>query len=1232
MSSDDNGPPDTGGAPAPASAPALDVTLPQALGHDNPASTGALPAPPSHIAFAPAAHSAWEEEGKHPGPMSPGGEHEHEPAGHIAFSPPAEGEEKPLQRPQGVSMRREMTQEQKELSAAGYAHLDEQHKAKGKGKAGKDVKEEEKQVDIHEHKYTPARIMDEFRTSISLPPAPAGASQGLTEAEAEARLKRDGPNVLTPPKKKSALRRFFDCLSSLFNILLIIAGVLEYILLGIDFTDNQANEYLGAILIGVAFINAGIEFYQLQKSEAILASFLAMIPPTCRVVRDGKLSSVPAASLVKGDVVLIRMGDKTPADLYIYNATDLKVDNSSLTGESEPQERRCVPEGSPSRTVEAENLAFNSTLIVSGEGYGVVLRTGDNTFIGQIASLTGGESGNRSPLAVEIDHFVLIISCIAIITAVIFFAIGIGSVYKGKAAQTVTFAVSVLVAWVPEGLPATVTLLLSIAAKRMASENVLVKDLQGVETLGALTLLATDKTGTLTRNQMTVTNIWTGLRMFSAFQSNNDDADTAPFDIKAPGMRDIVDIAILNSKIKFDRTDVPFDQREILGDATETGLTRFAGRNEPSYDKLREVHDKVFEIPFNSENKWALDIVKKDHANGALTIMMKGAPERVLVKCETYLASDGQALPMTDAIKKEYDDAYNYMASRGHRVIACAQMRLPGDRYPSDFQFSKQANNCPMEGYCFVGLVSLEDPPKHGVREAIGTLRSAGIKVMMVTGDHPKTAEAIARKINLIIGDTKESLSRRTGRPIEEIYADEVEAVVVYGDRIDSLQPHEWDEILNMKEIVFARTSPKHKLEIVKRAQSLGHIVGVTGDGVNDSPALKRADLGIAMNISGSDVSKEAANMILLDDNFASTVNGVREGRLIFANLKRSIQYTVSHSVPEVIPQLLYVVVPIPLPLSAILILVIGTQFQLISRLVTNSYADLGFELFAALSFAWDPPESDQIMRIQPRKPVTQNSILNRKKRALRRTKTLHYDHESGDPIPPSWGRKMLTYLQAPFTKNFWLDRFEKSDDEILVDGKLLSYAYLEVGVIEMLGALVAYFVVFYKAGFSPYDLRVAQAAGSSSNPVTYFQTSSPDFVNARGQTLSGAQQYDALAQAQSITYLSIYIAQCFNMFAVKAKFKFPFGKQVVTNYWNFAGIVAGACLAMFIIYTPPLHVVFGGSYHLSPLYWLIPAAFGCLVIAWSSLRVVVLRRGLEDATVKPIKGLAIPDNENIEH
>ncbi|KAJ7577471.1 aminophospholipid-transporting P-type ATPase [Mycena floridula] len=1122
-------------------------------------------------------------------------QNEEPPIRAIAFDDAGNVEEKPTGglRPKGVEMKRTITQEDRELAAAGYEHLEEK-----KAKAG--TKEADlTHVDIQEHRLSFPDLIKVLGTNIDT--KQPGSSAGLTAAEAKIRLDRDGPNMLTPPKKKSAFRKFLDRLFTMFNILLMLAGVLEYALLGVDFKANFQNTYLGGILIAVAFINAFIDYYQIQKSEAILASFLAMIPPSCRVVRDSTILSLPAAELVKGDVVLLRVGDKTPADLVIFAATDLKVDNSSLTGESEPQERLPLPNGSSDRPVEAENLAFNSTLVVNGDAWGVVVRTGDNTLIGQVANLTSGEDGNEAPLAVEIGQFVVMISIIAVIFAIIFFVVGITTVYHGKsgASSTLTFAVSILVAFVPEGLPSVVTLLLSIAAKRMAKENVLVKDLQGVETLGSLTLLATDKTGTLTRNQMTVTNLWSGGRMFSAFQSNNDDDATVEFSASQPGMSEMVDIAALNSRVKFDRTDVAFDKRAILGDATETGLTRFAGRClGAGYDDHQANFPKVFEVPFNSTNKWALVILNKPHDDGKLSSYMKGAPERVLAKCTTYL-KDGTVHPMTDEFREEYDQAYDYMASRGHRVIACAQSLLPGDKYPTDYTFSK--NDYPMTDYCFVGLVSLEDPPKHGVRQAIGTLRLAGIKVMMVTGDHPKTAEAIARKINLILGDTRETLAAKTGRSLEEVYDDEVNAVVVHGDDIDGLQGWQWDQIFNKDEIVFARTSPKHKLEIVKRAQALGHIVGVTGDGVNDSPALKKADLGIAMNISGSDVSKEAANMILLDDNFASTVKGVAEGRQIFVNLKRSIQYTLSHSTPEVVPQLLYVVVPIPLPLSAILILVI----------------DLGFELFVALSFAWDKPETeDGLMRMAPRKPVNERSVMSIKKKALRRTKTLRRDTETQQVIPPSRLSVMVSKIKTPFTRIFWEDALEGSDAEKLVDSKLLSYAYLEAGIIEMVGALVAYFVVFFKNGFTPTDLRKAQ------QEATFFTKSSPDFVNSRGSVLTASDQVDALAQAQSIVYLSVFIIQCFNVFAVKARFSFPFGRRAVGNKWNFAGILAGAALGIFVIYTPPLHVVFGGSFHLSPLYWLIPVGFGCLLLVWASLRVIFLRKSIDQARVKDINGL----------
>lgn len=278
---------------------------------------------------------------------------------------------------------------------------------------------------------------------------------------------------------------------------------------------------------------------------------------------------------------------------------------------------------------------------------------------------------------------------------------------------------------------------------------------------------------------------------------------------------------------------------------------------------------------------------------------------------------------------------------------------------------------------------------------------------------------------------------------------------------------------------------------------------------------------------------------------------------------------------------------------------------------------DLGFEIFAALSFAWDPPESSSsLMRLQPRKPVTKRSILSRKQKALRRTKTIRRDPETLEVVQPTKWDIFKSKLKKPFTREFWDDAWEQTEDETLVDVNLLSYSYLEAGIIETIAVLVAYFVVFYRRGFSPKELRVAQQAGN------YFTTTSPDFHNSRGWTITGPQQEDASAQAKSIVYLSVFICQCFNMFAVKAKFRAPFGKHVITNPRNFAGIFAGACLAMFIIYTPPLHSAFNGSYHTSPLYWLIPFGFGFVLLAWASIRVVISKRSLTNTLVKDIQGL----------
>ncbi|KAI0244812.1 hypothetical protein L0F63_001869 [Massospora cicadina] len=988
--------------------------------------------------------------------------------------------------------------------------------------------EKRKDVEITEHTMPLIEVCRMYNSDAN--PDKPGGSKGLSELNQSKAREVYGVNILTPAEKRSAFAQFAKCLLSLFNILLLVAGVLCFILLAIDPVNNFLNSYLGSILIIVAFINALVEFVQLRKSAAILD----LLPQHDPIPVPHRPRRRP--DLTPGDVVFVRMGDKVPADLLLFCAVDIKVDNSSLTGESEPQER--ITTNEHTNPLEATNLCFNGTLVVSGEGYGIVIRTGDKTMLGQIAGLTAGEEKNDTPLP----------DCIN---------------------ETLTFSIGVFLSWVPEGLPATVTMLLSIAAKHMAEQNVLVKDLAGVETLGAMTLLATDKTGTLTRNQMTVASLWCSLQLYSNLRDLNDPSN--PLKLDSPGVGELMRNSILNSKASFNRTDLPFNQREIIADATEAGLIRFAGQN-LDFDSIASCHPKVFEVPFNSTNKWALSINKVSHNDGDLTLYLKGAPERVLELCSSILV-DGRSIALTDEHKASFDMSYTHMADKGHRVLAFAQLQLNSKAYPSDYAFDKKARNYPTSGYTFVGLASLEDPPKHGVREAIGKCRAAGIRVIM----------AIGRKINLMVSDTKELVAKRTGRPIHTIEEHEFRAVVIHGERIDDLSDRDWDNIFEKDEIIFARTSPAHKLEIVKRAQSLGHIVGVTGDGVNDAPALKKADLGIAMNESGSDVSKEAAAMILLDDNFASTVRGIEEGRLIFANLKKSIKYTITHTLPEVVPQLLYIIVPIPVALSSILIVVI----------------DLGFEMFAALSLAWDVPETQAgLMKLPPRRPVTAASI-EQFRRHKRNELQDEVDPETGHRIESSRLTRFRFNLKRWVSREFWAERIEKKDGEVMIDWELLRWAWLEVGILEAAVALIAFFWVLNDHGITLRDSVLLQRGG-------FFSTNGGTYTSVNGTPFTLSARNEILAQGQSAYYLSVMIMQGFNLFAVKSRLTYPFGKHVFGNLKNFVGLFMGFALGILVVYCPPFNVVFVTSWHLSPGYFLIPVLGGCGLIAYASLRFFV--------------------------
>jgi sodium/potassium-transporting ATPase subunit alpha len=483
-------------------------------------------------------------------------------------------------------------------------------------------------------------------------------------------------------------------------------------------------------------MNSSIEFYQEFKSNEILSSFMSLVPPMCLAIRDGHPAETLASELVVGDVLAVKSGDKIPADMRLIHTVDFKVDNSSITGESEPQERSTAACLGP--PLEASNLALSGTMAVSGEAQGIVIRTGDHSVLGQIAKLTCSSKDRPSQMSQEISVFVKKIALIAFTTALFFFVYGLIRAYD--IGMTFSFAIGLFVAFVPQGIPATVTLLLTIAAKRLSRKNVLVKDLQGVETLGAITLLATDKTGTLTQNRMSVFGAWINGRIYSA-TGIAESASEQLLEPDTPNLQKLIDACALCTKSRFDPADMgkPIEERNIFGDATEAGLLRFAA-NFTDATQYMEDHPKVFEIPFNSASKWHLAVNSLPHEKGPLTMFIKGAPERVAALCK-FIQVDDKILPWTEDTTSQFNQAYESFASRGQRVLAFGFKHLEEGEYPADYQFTRDPRNFPENEFTFAGLISLMDPPKRGVRKAVAACRTAGIQVVMVTGDHPLTAE-----------------------------------------------------------------------------------------------------------------------------------------------------------------------------------------------------------------------------------------------------------------------------------------------------------------------------------------------------------------------------------------------------------------------------------------------------------------------------------------------------------
>ncbi|XP_022253135.1 sodium/potassium-transporting ATPase subunit alpha-B-like isoform X2 [Limulus polyphemus] len=989
---------------------------------------------------------------------------------------------------------------------------------RGKKKGGADLDDLKKEVSMDEHKIPIDELCSRLRTN---------PAKGLTLQQAREIYDRDGPNALSPPKTTPEWVKFCKNLFGGFALLLWIGAVLCFIAYSIQAGTFEEppddNLYLGVVLAAVVIITGCFSYYQEARSSKIMESFKNMVPQYATVVRDGQKFSIPAEEVVVGDIVEVKGGDRIPADIRVISSHSFKVDNSSLTGESEAQTRS--PELTNDNPLETRNLAFFSTNCVEGTGTGVVINTGDRTVMGRIANLASGLEMGDTPIAREIAHFIHIITGVAVFLGISFFFVAFILGYHWL--DAVIFLIGIIVANVPEGLLATVTVCLTLTAKRMAAKNCLVKNLEAVETLGSTSTICSDKTGTLTQNRMTVAHMWFDSQIIEA--DTTEDQSGVQYDKSSSGWKGLSRGACLCSRAEFKggQENIPILKRECSGDASESAILKCMELATGNVQQYRSRHPKVCEIPFNSTNKYHVTINELEETSDCNYVLcMKGAPERILGRCSTIYIN-GKEKPLDEDMKEAFNNAYLELGGLGERVIGFCDLKLPADKYPPGYPFDPDEQNFPLSGLRFLGLISMIDPPRAAVPDAVAKCRSAGIKVIMVTGDHPITAKAIAKAVGIISegNETVDDIAARLNIPIEEVNPRDAKAAVVHGSELRDLPQEQLDDILkHHTEIVFARTSPQQKLIIVEGCQRLGAIVAVTGDGVNDSPALKKADIGVAMGIAGSDVSKQAADMILLDDNFASIVTGIEEGRLIFDNLKKSIAYTLTSNIPEITPFLLFIIVDVPLPLGTVTILCI----------------DLGTDLVPAISLAYEKPESD-IMKRQPRDPLKDK----------------------------------------------------------LVNERLISIAYGQIGMIQAAAGFFVYFVIMAENGFWPSTL-VGIRKKWDSQAVN-------DLMDSYRQEWTYHDRKILEYTCHTAFFASIVIVQWADLIICKTRRNSILHQGMTNHVLNF-GLVFETALAAFLSYCPGMDKGIR-MYPLKINWWLPALPFSLLIFIYDEIRRLTLRR-----------------------
>jgi potassium/sodium efflux P-type ATPase len=757
---------------------------------------------------------------------------------------------------------------------------------------------------------------------------------GISKESARQRLGVYGPNKLKAIRRTPLVVRFMSHFTNLLAILMWVGS-------GLSFWADMPEA--GWACIGVIFLNAFFSFWQEYKAEKAIDALKKMIPSFARVMRDGVETKVRTEDIVPGDIIIVEEGDKIPADARLIEAQELRVNNSAFSGESKLSHKMSggFTDTKDFLWLEMPNLIFAGTSVASGMGRAVVIATGMATEIGKIAYLTQVIKMDLSPLQKEVSRLSKLIALIAVVMGFVFFFVGLIFTRMTIVASGM-FAIGIIIANVPQGLMPTLTLALAMAVQRMVKRHALIKKLSSVETLGCTNVICTDKTGTLTTNEMSVRKIWINNKIIDVTGSGYEPKGTFSFEgrhISTEEFRDdnldlLIRTGVLCSTAKLVRPSESQKYWSIIGDPTEGALLTLSQKAGFDYEGQRKECPVEKRFPFESVRKRMSSINR--FPDGTLRVFVKGAPREIL-ELSTKIVLDNSVINLTSSKKTEIIARLDDFAKEGLRVLgfACRDFDTEGILEATSQKAEKDL--------IFIGVTGMYDPPRPEVKDAVSVCRKAGIRVVMITGDYQVTALSIAKQVGIVSS---------------------AEPEVITGTDFAGLTNEQLKEKVSKKEVIFARVNPEHKLRIVNVFKELGNIVAVTGDGVNDAPALKRADIGVAMGLRGTDVAKESAEMVLIDDNFASIVAAIEEGRAVFENIKKFITYIFAHLVPEAVPYIFYVIFKIPVPITVMQILAI----------------DLGTETLPALALGVEKPEKG-IMELPPRprtKGVIDKTVLFR--------------------------------------------------------------------------------------------------------------------------------------------------------------------------------------------------------------------------------------------------------------